>query len=210
MRRIAVTSILRREARKIEKQELKENPPVRRVSDAKVFLPVPFLRQSTGYSCGAASLLSNLQYLGYNPTERELMKDLDGTQGGVDPESFIEAAKKYGLEANLVEGMSLDKLRSLIKGGSPVTLSIQAWGEKKDYSKEWDDGHYVLAIGYDDDGIYLVDPSQAGYTFVADKELESRWHDVKKDRSKKYVHLGIVVRGKKPCFQPEQVRPIQA
>jgi predicted double-glycine peptidase len=191
-------------------KEIVRTKPVRKVTnDADIFLQIPIVRQSTSYSCGAASFLAILGYYGYDPYEKQVMNALGTTLGGTDPDDFPKAAKKFELQAKLKENMTIDDVKKNIKNKVPVVLGIQAWGEKEDYSEEWDDGHYVVAIGYDKEGFYLMDPSQMGYSYVSFKDLEKRWHDRMKDNKIKFVHLGIVVSGKEPKFEYNAVKPIE-
>jgi len=63
--------------------------------------------------------------------------------------------------------MTLNDIRNFIDNGIPVIVLIQAWAESLvDYSQDWEDGHYAVAIGYDRDTIYFMDPSTLGnYTY---------------------------------------------
>jgi hypothetical protein len=58
------------------------------------------------------------------------------------------------------------------------TYTIQAWAESPvPYSRDGEDGHYVVAIGYDRDSVYFVDPQlfeiariiRTGSFLIADK-----------------------------------------
>jgi predicted double-glycine peptidase len=43
--------------------------------------------------------------------------------------------------------------------GRPVIVQIQAWGDEgTDYTNDFDDGHYVVAIGFDENYLYFEDP----------------------------------------------------
>ena len=67
-----------------------------------------------------------------------------------------------------------------------------------------DNGHYVVAIGYDTDNFYFMDPSanyegavaNPRYGCLTKAELELRWHENEAKTGKppeRYSHLGIVV-----------------
>jgi len=52
-------------------------------------------------------------------------------------------------------------LISTLKAKIPVILLLQAWKDEDDstpYAVDFDDGHYVVAIGYDQQYIYFEDP----------------------------------------------------
>jgi len=90
------------------------------------------------------------------------------------------------------EGMTIDELKDYLDEEKPVICNIQAWGEPK-YYKTADSGHYVVAIGYDDEKIYFEDPSideHRGY--LSYKDFDKRWHDKETDNVHT-DHLGIVI-----------------
>ena len=187
------------------------NKPLRNIDQAKVFIPVPTIRQYSSYSCGSASFLSLLGYYGLDPNEKEVIKILGTTaQKGTSPDDFLKAGKKFGLKVKLQEDLTIEDIQNYLKKKLPVILDIQAWTEHKgvDYSKDWEDGHYVVAVGYGDKDIYLMDPSEMGYSYISFDDLEKRWHDVEEDGAK-YTHLGIIVSGKEPKFDSEKAKPIE-
>jgi len=70
--------------------------------------------------------------------------------------------------------------------------------KKIDWEKDWKDGHYVVAIGYDKNKLYFEDPSSPLRTYLSYDELNKRWHNQQK--KEKYFHYAISVYGKKPKF----------
>ena len=74
---------------------------------------------------------------------------------------------------------------------------IQALAEHKvkDWSDEWDDGHYVIAVGYNPHYriIRYQDPGMGKRQSISYEKLHKRWHD--KDNNKIYDHLGIIFKG---------------
>jgi predicted double-glycine peptidase len=98
--------------------------------------------------------------------------------------------------------MTIDQLERRLDEGKPVICSIQAYAEKapaekrtKIYKKD-DNGHYLVAIGYDDDNIYFMDPSLTGRRgFLPKPEFEARWHDDEgtPEHPKPISHLGLVI-----------------
>jgi len=192
-----------------EYKRIDRTEPVKDTSKATIILEIPIIRQSTGHSCGAASLLSVLGYYGYNPREDQLTELLKMTESGIDPEDFIGAVREFGLKIKIERNLSFQDVRNYLNDKIPVILNIQAWGDKEDYSDVWSDGHYVVAAGYDKDGFFLMDPSRIGFSYLSSEELKERWHDIKKDRSKKDIHIGIVIYGKKSKFDYSKVKPIE-
>jgi predicted double-glycine peptidase len=192
-----------------DKKVVKKKPVKKVTDDADVFLEVPVIRQSTDYSCGAASFLAILGYYGFDPYEKQIITAMGTTLAGTDPKGFPKAAKKFDLKADVKEHMTIDEVKERLDKKIPVILDIQAWGDKKDYTDEWDDGHYVVAIGYDKEGFYLMDPSQIGYSYVSSEELKKRWHDILIDNKTKFFDMGIAVSGKEPKFKYNAVKTIE-
>jgi predicted double-glycine peptidase len=83
----------------------------------------------------------------------------------------------------------------------PVILILQAWAEKTnvDWENDWIDGHYVVAIGFDEKNIYFEDPSSVLRTYLSFEELKKRWHDADTN-GKKYINYGIVAQAKKKGY----------
>jgi predicted double-glycine peptidase len=145
-------------------------------------LPVPIVSQATSYSCGAAALAAILYYWQVSEEgEAELYDRLDTTpQMGTEPEKIVEVARAYGLEASAREGWTVAELQQALQGRQTVIIDLQAWpDEPKDWSNDWDDGHYVVLIGMDLDRVYVMDPSSpARYAWLPVGELDQRWHDI--------------------------------
>jgi ABC-type bacteriocin/lantibiotic exporter with double-glycine peptidase domain len=191
-----------------EHKHVIEKKPIRILDQADMLLEVPITRQSNTCTCGPASLLSVLGYYGYNPREKEVVDALGTTLEGDEPDDFMKGAQRFGLKCKFQPDMTFEDLKKYLDKKTPVILSLQAWGEKKDYTDDWKDGHYNVAIGYDKKGFYLMDPSQLGYSYSSLKDLDSRWHDTDGHRNKVY-HLGIIIYGKSPKFDYEKVKSIE-
>jgi hypothetical protein len=180
------------------------DPPVQ-------LLNVPDTRQSTDYSCGVASLQAVLMYWGIEYREGVLMELLHTTsKGGTEAENIVKVAQDMGLYAEMKENLTVKDLEDSIKEEVPVIIDIQAWKNdgEQNWDAVWEDGHYVVAIGFDEKNIYIEDPSLLGSLgFIPKKELLTRWHDYKGEppvdnKDKKYIHMGIFIRGEKPSPPP--------
>ncbi len=170
-------------------------------------IPVPDTTQQTDYTCGASALQAVCKYYGVGPDEEyEFAKDMGMPRTGSDPEHIIRAVEKYGLRYQEFYDMSRGQLRVCLSRRIPVILMLQAWGEtesgspRRGYKTIWEDGHWVVAIGYDRQGVFFEDPSsQAIRGFLSFRELDDRWHDW----GPEYEHIdhyGIAVW--KPGAQP--------
>lgn len=174
----------------------------------KNLIPVPLTRQSTDYTCGVAVLQSVLAYYGDDIREDNLAKALGAKpDSGTDYMHSVEYAKSKGYDVGVYKNMTLDQLQAFIAKGQPVICAIQAWSDKPvNYGEDWEDGHYVIAVGYDKDRIYLMDPSTLGnYTYIPIPEFLNRWHDVDQ-RGSKLIHFGIVITKNKSVYNPEDIK----
>ncbi len=157
-------------------------------------IKIPMTRQSTDYTCGVAALQSVLMYFGDEYREDVLSKDLkaDPEQGTAYKE-IVRLAESKGYKVDVFKNMTIENLKKLIDSRKPVICLIQAWPEHKvDYETDWEDGHYVVAIGYDEKNVYFMDPSTLGnYSFIPRVEFMKRWHDT--DSKEKLEHFGMVL-----------------
>lgn len=185
------------------------------LSPGSTILRLPLIRQSTDYTCGVACVQSILRYAGYDFDIREdrlaeiLKADPEQGTGYHNIVEYLNSvrycAREEGssavsdgvqvFQAEDKVNISVTQLMGYIDEGKPVICALQAWGnagDTGDYRNVWDEGHYVIAIGYDEDNIIFMDPSTMGaYTYIPKAELPARWHD--EDSSARLDHFGIIV-----------------
>ena len=166
---------------------------------------LPDIQQPDDLSCGVAALMSILAYYGAGPEDYDVLrKKLGTTKNGTDYKRMVGFAQRQGLHAEARPEMKWDDLQRELDAGTPVICSIQAYdGEKhtaaerrKLYKDENENGHYVVAIGYDEKNIYFMDPSLTGRRgYLPRDEFEERWHDNEGTEAKPDVihHLGLVI-----------------
>lgn len=157
-------------------------------------IPVPLMRQSTDYTCGVAALQALLAYYGQDVREDILSKILKADRkNGTRYRNIAGYAEAHGLPVRVQKEMTVQQLENAISAGHPVLCLIQAWAEKgsqTDYASDWNDGHYVVAVGFEHDRIVFMDPSTAGhYAYIPLQEFVRRWHDV--DGREKLNHFGM-------------------
>ena len=181
------------------------------------FIRIPLLAQSRDYTCGVSSLRSVLLYYGEEYSDRELIAALGSNpRNGTSYRSILRFANrtfadphKRNFRMRKVTGMTADDLRRQIYLGRPVILSLQAWGKPGvDLRRQWDEGHYAVAVGYDENNIYFMDPSTAGrYAYIPIGEFLDRWHDQDPVTGEKLVHWGLVIgnEAKKPVYDARAV-----
>ena len=180
-------------------------------------LPVPIISQATPWTCGAASLMAALIYFGvFDEPESRLDAELGATrEQGVHPQRIAAEARAFGLAAEVRTGLTLNDLAYELARGSLVILDLQAWPAQRTARSEvgWEDGHYVVLVGLDDQRIYAMDPSvRTGYGYLARDALLRRWHDydVRDGRPERNERLGIVLRGRRALRSyPAEPTPIE-
>jgi predicted double-glycine peptidase len=182
---------------------------------AAIKVPLPDVQQPDEYSCGAASLMSILAYYGTGPEDYDVLKKKLGVteKNGTDYHRMVRFAGEVGLQADAKPKMTLAQLEKYLDEGKPVICSIQAYDEhnppekRAEIYKKDDNGHYLVAIGYDDANVYFMDPALTGRRgFLPKNEFESRWHDNEgtSERPKLISHLGLVIW--KPAATPAYAR----
>jgi predicted double-glycine peptidase len=167
---------------------------------------VPDVRQSTGYTCGASALQAVLAYWGTSEREDRLAARLRSTpEAGTHPLDIVRVAGEFGHSAELREGLTLDDLEAALAAGTPVIVDLQAWRDKTDvpWAETWDDGHYMVLCGMDNEKLYFEDPSLLGKRgFIPRDEFVDRWHDYEGEppSTQDRVRPGDIIRGSPPPF----------
>ena len=153
----------------------------------------PELRQYSNYDCGAIAFFAVISFFGIDTREDKVIKAL-GTDSkkGTNILKMKSYAEELGFKADIVQHMTVEDLEDQISNGIPVIMPIQAWsayGDPKDDTQ----GHYVVAIAYDDKKFYFEDPSLLQRGYIPKKELSERWWDrYEKDE---YDHAGLIIHG---------------
>ncbi len=119
-------------------------------------------------------------------------------ENGTDPFDMIATIKQLGLRGEIKENMTTSDLQSCLERGYPVILLLQVWKGDDDptpYPDDYEDGHYVGAIGYDGDYFYLEDPWIIGsFAYMKKGQLSGRWHGNTLNLKERRIYgCGIVV-----------------
>lgn len=190
----------------------KTNGPQRLCGELRpsVLIEVPQTRQATPYTCGVAALQSILAHNGFLYRQDVLERRVEATpERGTRPEAMITCMEDHGIGARIEENMTLERLRAHIDAGRPVICFLQAWNDDPefDYSTGWEDGHYAIAVGYDADRIYFMDPSTLGaYAYIPNEKFLRRWHDG--DERGQIYQAGIVVTNPSPTYKMGAFTPM--
>lgn len=175
-----------------------------------VLVELPQTRQATPYTCGVAVLQSILAYNGILYRQDVLEKMVGATpEWGSNPQSLMTCLENHGIGATMLRDMTLPRLRAHIAARQPVICLLQAWNDDPafDYSNGWDDGHYAVAIGYDAERIYFMDPSTLDrYAYICNDEFLARWHDGNEEIQ--LNQTGIVITNPSPSFKKDSFAPM--
>src|ERR1043166_2618070 len=161
----------------------------RRIPHGAIRIALPDATQQKDYSCGASCLQSICKFYGVGPNEEWEFVDklrMDHRIGS-HPYQIVRLAKQLRLSVREYQPMTPQDVRREPRRRHPVMMMIQAWGgegrgsrwrRRRTYKDDWDDGHWVVAIGYDTQGIFFEDPSlELVRGYLSDAELEDRWQD---------------------------------
>jgi predicted double-glycine peptidase len=175
---------------------------------------VPDVRQSTDYSCGAASTQAVFSHWGIDLREGVLMQELGTSEAnGTTPGSILRVAAEHGLAADMRTNMTLADLQDALSRNIAVIIVGQAWTENHSanftWADDWVDGHYMVVIGLDAQNVYLEDPAILGARGVIPREeFLDRWHDDgggEVGAPGVYLHMGIFIVGAAVANPPQFV-----
>jgi predicted double-glycine peptidase len=94
--------------------------------------------------------------------------------------------------------MTISLLEQYLSARRPVIVLIQAWKDDDDttpYPINFENGHYVVAIGFDNQNIYFEDPWIHGsITYMRKIDLIDRWHGNTDEPVDRHIYgSGIIV-----------------
>jgi predicted double-glycine peptidase len=171
-------------------------------------LDFPNTRQAYEYSCGPGAVQTVMAYYGEDFRESELIGLLKTAKDeGTFAKDIVEFLHYQGFQATVKHKMTISELFSYIDKGIPVIVLIQAWGSQDDFRKKykdcWNDGHFVVVIGYTDKDVLISDPALYTTGYIPIPEFKERWHDLDEINKRTY-QLGIPVYGKRPKFDRDE------
>jgi predicted double-glycine peptidase len=177
--------------------------PFARIRYGAIKVPLPNVQQLEDYTCGAAAFQAVCCYFGVGPSDPDDYIAALGTNAkdGTKPEDIVKWARNLGLTAEYVVNMTDAELKRHLDAGHPVICSMQAYGQTARRIEQYTakkgghyldlNGHYIVAIGYDDRNFYFEDPSLAGRRgFIPIADFGHRWHD---NDSGHKLRLGLVI-----------------
>jgi predicted double-glycine peptidase len=148
-------------------------------------IPVPMFNQTTDYTCGPASSMSVLKYLGMSKgnSEMKLAEEMGTlTTTGTRFWNLAKIFEQKGLKAFVKIGTTIAELRAAVRLKQPVIINLDDEG-----------GHYVVLAGFDKSNIFFMDPwyAYSSYRKWDLKKFEAHWYD--SHDGVKYDRLGIFI-----------------
>ena len=186
--------------------------PINESLNPEVILNFPENRQVHNYDCGVSCLQSVLVYYGIEKREDELFKILnnkhtDISTNGIKIKDIIKIVKYYGLDIKIKNNCTIHDLIMNINNKIPIIILVQAYSnypKNIDYKNDFKDGHYIVAIGYNDKNIFFEDPSLFNRGYISKEELIERWHAVDDNNIPTKEHIAIMILGK-PVFDNNKI-----
>ena len=174
-----------------------------------VELDFPRTRQTYTCDCGPDILVPTLVYYGVEWREDQVMKLAHLRKSGTNKADILHCINYFGFDHRDGQ-LTLEDICDGIDHEWPTIITLQAYGANPvDYSTDYDDGHWVAAIGYymNDSRVTRIifqDPSSFVRTWLSPTELQERWHDI--DAGKKKIHnWGCTVIGT-PVYRSTEIR----
>jgi len=128
-------------------------------------LTVPYLPQTEAL-CGGAAAAMVFRFWGDRHADVQQFASLvDAHAGGIADTALIDAIRARGWSAQRLEG-SLATIREQIEAGHPLILLIE------DRPSRY---HYVVAVGSDDQHVFIHDPTWGPARRLSVAELMRRW-----------------------------------
>ena len=110
--------------------------------------------------CGPAIVAMWLRFLGHQVTVDEVSR-----QSGLDqgfrytmPAHLIKAARHWGLALYWRKGLTVADLVNELDAGRPCIVLVNYPSLPTRYSSTYRDGHWLLVVGYDEEGLIYHDP----------------------------------------------------
>lgn len=147
------------------KETIKEDIDIKNLKNSKILIEIPKLRQSEEYSCGATVIQMILSYYGLDIKESKLIDELDVKHGsGVKLSKIQNLMDKFGFKTDK-KLINFNQLKSLINRKIPQIIAIEKIKGKH---------HFVIPVGYYDDGIIFADPSKYTNSYLTNDEFSKK------------------------------------
>ena len=138
----------------------------------------PFQETLHAGMCGPASLKIVLDHYNCVKSERELAEHMGVTKDiCANDTSIVAQAQALGFKVEVKNESTFGDIGAWLKRGVPVIVNWFTRG-RSDYSdSEVPEGHYSVAVGLDDEYIYLQDPEIGGVRKISRDNFMKVWFD---------------------------------
>jgi predicted double-glycine peptidase len=165
----------------------------------------PVVAQEKDHTCGTACVKA---YLLFNKiksfSEEKIAKLLHSNpKWGTSYKDIVSFFDNNDFQPIVRHKLSIKDLFKILDSKRPLLICLQAWadGKNPNYKDKWDDGHYVVVVGYDTTNVYFMDPYAAPgspslenkYAYIPTHEFMDRWHDWDGPDDQVLDHFGIMV-----------------
>ena len=151
-------------------------PPLDPLPKRKVRLEaVRYTPQTESWDCGPACLASVMRHHGSPLTLGQVKAQLkQRTGGGTIIVEMIYGARKNGFRCGMLDG-GINTLRRSIHAGKPLILFIHPTPAIVKYTGRRR-GHYVVAVGYDDDEREaIIHSGETAFDTMSYRQLQLQW-----------------------------------
>ena len=147
----------------------------------KDLLPVkPFQETLFKSMCGPASLKMVFNYYGIEKSEEEIARLAGTTEDlGTDEESIKKVAESLGFKVEIKNESSFEDIQNYLNKKIPVIVNWLTRGRIDYDDSQVPDGHYSVAVGLDDEFIYLQDPEIGKLRKIERDDFMKVWFDFK-------------------------------
>jgi ABC-type bacteriocin/lantibiotic exporter with double-glycine peptidase domain len=164
-------------------------------------MKIPYSKQKTGNSCGAAVIEMIAKHHGIEITQDELIKRLNVEKIGYTKKSKLRKVldelglshKEYAQKVDhqsgnqlikdgqleIVKGNNLEHLLKDLDSGNPAIINYAPGGQ----------GHYVVAHSHDNAHIIVHDPALGADQRIPLKNFETKWVSGNKKWKKWYITI---------------------
>ena len=129
-------------------------------------LRVPARRQPDSVSCLPTCVEVVLDFLGYHTEASENRRWCYTTRVGSDVDLAIQGLDDAGVDAELLQCDSLERLRDLIAEGRPPIVLFPEGGS-------W--SHSVVVCSVDDAQVTIMDPRAGDYVALSVSDFSASW-----------------------------------
>ena len=158
-------------------------------------------------------------YAGEIDYEKATQAAIQGMLSTLDPHSMYfpynefkklkedQDSRFYGIGVTIVQHRDGVYVQSAVEETPAARLGLR-YGDRilevdgkdaRDWSSDWDDGHFVVLVAMDAQRLYAMDPSSdRGWSWLDLDEFVTRWHDYVKEggRIVHLQHMAVFIAGK--------------